>query len=548
MWQRTHGMSQGREPSRVVGGRRDASTANRRRWLRPLVFLLCALLLVSCSTSMTGRPLLAADPAGGGAEAAPTDPASPDPDGDPTQAVPPQDDPDEEDPATGGDASIPDVPDVSTIPDVDVGLRKDAPEDGLDIIGRSDSEVDRLVGASLADLNTFYSAELPKAFGLEYVPPENLVSYDATDPAATACGENLYEFVNAFYASYCDTVGWDRGVLLADLKADVGTLAPAVVMSHEIGHKVQWLVGESDSTPTIVLEQQADCYAGAYWRWVADGNSQYYQFNEHEGMRQLLLVLLSLKDPPMTATEMEQNGNDNHGSGFDRTYAAALGYAQGIGRCGAMDVDEIDTRLQEFPFDGIPYQYGNLDMTLEHIEGMMGTVNDYFTATQPGYEAPALVAITDSSAPVCDGFQSTYPVTYCPVDNTVYYDLDSIVEIGTPTQGWASSNGDFSAFTLLASRHALAAQHAGHAPIAGDNAGLQALCYTGTWARWMRTPRSDYQLTPNDLDKAIYQIIETPLAGSDVNGVSSASIIAQVQAFGFGVTHAIPECFDEYLG
>ncbi len=47
-----------------------------------------------------------------------------------------------------------------------------------------------------------------------------------------------------------------------------------MVLAHEYGHAVQRsanLTGRS--TPTLVAEQQADCFAGAYMRWVAEGNS-----------------------------------------------------------------------------------------------------------------------------------------------------------------------------------------------------------------------------------------------------------------------------------
>jgi hypothetical protein len=152
-----------------------------------------------------------------------------------------------------------------------------------------------------------------------------------------------------------------------------------------------------------------------------------------------------------------------------------------------------------------------------------------------------------SIPPTCDGRPTTFPVAYCPSTNTVTYQLAELKRLGTPAEGWESANGDFSAFLLLVSRYALAAQYAGQAPVTGTDAGLQALCYAGTWAHWMRTPHDDYQLSPNDLDKAIYQIVSSTLAGSDVAGESDASIIDRVQAFGYGVTTTITDCFDAYV-
>jgi len=501
-------------------------------------------LLTGCAQSIAGAPLRGETPAAATESAATSAtqwPALPDlPTSTPAVST-----------TTGTDAGpteggvIPDVPEVS---DEQVGLLPDAPYPDLAITGGTDGDIDRLAVAALADVFSYYGQVMPEEFGRDYQPPGNLVSYDATDPSGTVCGESTLDYVNAFYAGYCDTVAWDRGVLLPYLADEIGTLAPAIVMSHEIGHHVQDLLGESEATPTIVLEQQADCYAGAYWQWVAAGNSKYYAFNQSEGMRQLLLALLSLKDEPMTRAEAEAAGSDdNHGSGFDRTYAATLGYTEGAVRCSRIDAAEIDARGQEFPFEDDPYQYGNLDITTTTIAGILATVDDYFTEAQPGYVAPDLQMYAGGVPPTCDGAATTFPVAYCPGSNTVTYQLAEVKRIGTPAEGWQSANGDFSAFLLLVSRYALAAQYAGRAAITGTDAGLQALCYAGTWARWMRTPHSDYQLSPNDLDKAIYQIIQSPLAGSDVDGQTDASIVDRVQAFGYGVTTTITDCFDTYV-
>jgi predicted metalloprotease len=392
----------------------------------------------------------------------------------------------------------------------------------------------------------YYRDIFPDDFGQKYQPPAHLVSYDSTQPDGTVCGQSTYQYVNAFYAPSCDTVAWDRGVMLPEMIKDIGPLAPAVVLSHEIGHDVQTQLGVPDDTPTIVLEQQADCYAGAYWRWVADGHSKYFNFNQTEGIRQMLLALFQGHDPVGSSGQ----GDQDHGNGFDRTYAATLGYSSGAKRCSEIDAAEIAQRGQEFPFNGIPQQYGNVDITTDVLTGILGTVNDYFTQTAPGYKPPTLATFDGKTPPACDGYSSSYPVTYCPGTNTVSYNLAELQRIGTPTAGWDSVNGDFSAIVLLVSRYALAAQAAGHSPITGNNAGLRALCYAGTWATWMRNPQGTdgYQLSPNDLDKAIYEIVSSPLPGADANGQTTATLIERLQAFDIGVTHQIPECFDFYSG
>jgi hypothetical protein len=66
----------------------------------------------------------------------------------------------------------------------------------------------------------------------------------------------------------------------------------------------------------------------------------------------------------------------------------------------------------------------------------------------------------------------------------------------------------------------------------------------------MRNPQGadDLQLSPNDLDKAIYEIVSSPLAASDSNGASGATLIDRVTAFGTGVTEPITTCFENYPG
>lgn len=504
---------------------------------------LAAMLTAGCAAAIVGSPQR-------GQSASLTTSSAPPP---PTESTAPESTgttpPEPTDPAAQQPGPLAPESSDHEIPDSAVGLIAGAPYPNLAVEGATDSDVDLLATAALADLFHYYDEVYPTVFGTSYVPPQNLVSYDAQDPVGTVCGMDTYEFVNAFYMDDCDTVAWDRGVLLPALSESIGILAAPTVLAHEIGHDIQHQAGMPADTPTMIMEQQADCYAGAYWRWVYDGHSEYFAFNQTEGMRQLLLSLLAVKDPPMTPDDVQQYGTaDNHGNGFDRTYAATLGYIEGPERCSRIDAAEINARLSEFTFDtNTPYQYGNVDITTTVLQELLATVDDYFTQTQPGYIAPTLTKYSGHQPPDCGGQAAPFPVAYCPTDNSVSYQLAEVRRIGTPTGGWESTNGDFSAIVILVTRYALAAMNAGHAPITGTNAGLQSLCYAGTWASWMRNPQGDYQLSPNDLDKAIYEILDSPIAGSDITGQTDATLIERIQAFGYGVTHTIPACFDAYV-
>ncbi len=525
--------------------------AHRPRGAAAAILLVGCLILGACSVTVAGHPQRQADGIGAATVPPPAPrttptaaPPAPDTDGTTDEPTPtgtaPQLPTNQAFPLLSSDPAAP----SGAVPDDAVGLKPDAPKPGLPIIDRTSTQADVIAAHTLADLFDYYEQIMPADFGIDYRRPRLLVSYDSTERHGTVCGLDTYEFVNAFYAASCDTVAWDRAVMLPQMIQGIGSLAPAVVLSHEIGHDVQDELGIPADTPSIVLEQQADCYAGAYWRWVADGNSDHFLFNQTEGMRQLLLALFDAHDP----VDIGSGGDDtdDHGNGFDRTYAATLGYTSGAVRCSTIDADEIAVRGQEFPFDEVPVDYGNIDLTDQSLAEIAATVDSYFGQTSPGYVPPTLVPFTGAASPACDGYRSDFPVAYCPTTNTVSYQLAELRRIAAPAAAWDSASGDFSAIVLLVSRYALAAQHAGHSQIEGKNAGLRALCYAGTWATWMRTPRNGYSLSPTDLDKAIYQIVSSSTAGSDVNGESAATIIERVQAFDIGVTHLIPECFDFY--
>ncbi|MGI8418517.1 MAG: hypothetical protein ACR2P2_20425, partial [Nakamurella sp.] len=78
--------------------------------------------------------------------------------------------------------------------------------------------------------------------------------------------------------------------------------------------------------------------------------------------------------------------------------------------------------------------------------------------------------------------------------------------------------------------------------------GLRGLCYAGTWASWMKKPQGSkgLHLSPNDLNKAVYEVVTSPPAAGDVNSATSTTMLDQVQALNIGVVYDIRRCFDFY--
>lgn len=429
-------------------------------------------------------------------------------------------------------------------PDGPNGLKANAPQPTVKAEGvEQGNKYDELAEATIEDLYTFYGEVFPRDFDKEFTPAMVLESYDSTTATDRICGLDVAERVNASYIGGCDGIIWDRGVLMPSMEDKVGELSAPTILAHEMGHLVQARLGQERSS-VLLLEQQADCYAGAYWRWVADGNSKFFDFSAGVGMRQVLSAMMFIGDP----VGLPADNDGAHGSSFDRTFAASIGFANGPKRCSEITPDEVDQRAQQIGFSQLPENFANIEVSGELITQVTATLDEYFGATVPGYAKPQLQAYEGDAVPACDGTTPQVPVDYCPATRTVRYNLADLQEIGTPTGSWATANGDFSAMMLVASRYALAAQATGGGTVDGDQAGLRGLCYAGTWAEWMREPRGDKNLTlsPNDLDKAIYQVVNSPFAAGDVNSRTGTAVLDQVQALHIGVAYDITTCFKFY--
>ena len=111
------------------------------------------------------------------------------------------------------------------------------------------------------------------AQGARYTPPEAVVLYD--NATSTGCGAGQ-SAMGPFYCPadrkvYLDLTFWNE---LESKFGAKGEFARAYVISHEVGHHVQTLLGASQAarrmgsqgaeSGTVRLELQADCYAGVW--------------------------------------------------------------------------------------------------------------------------------------------------------------------------------------------------------------------------------------------------------------------------------------------
>jgi len=427
------------------------------------------------------------------------------------------------------------------------GLKPNAPEPDLDVTNVSDEEADRLAVATIADVQDYWSATMPSSFDLEFEPVESLLSYDSDgENQENGCGDTRRN-ANAFYCSRDDSVAWDRGVLLPTMMDQFGPLSVVTVLAHEFGHAVQYRLGDkagiSRNTPTIVKEQQADCFAGGYYRWVAESKSKYFDVSTSDGLNSALSSLFLVRDSAGTSA----TDRSAHGTGFDRTYAFQIGFEDGPQECAAMTMENIQPRLTERPFDSGDRD-GDIDVDAEAIDLLKDSLDAAFSGA--GAQGPEIVDDGGS----CPAGPSTPPASYCADDNTVSIDLDELAELGRPvdqkgefTGSGSGGHGDFAAFAEVASRYALGIQKGVGASLDNANAGLRTACLVGAWAAVAASPGQEMRLSAGDLDEAISDLLRPDsLVAADVAGKPAASGFNRVEAMRTGYLEGSGPCSTQY--
>ncbi|WP_372671917.1 neutral zinc metallopeptidase [Amycolatopsis kentuckyensis] len=423
------------------------------------------------------------------------------------------------------------------------GLKPDAPTPAIDVKNADGGEDDKLATAAIDDVQTYWNERLPADFGEQFEPVKSLLSYDSqTDTEKTGCG-SVKKLVNAFYCSVDDSVAWDRGVLLPMLRQRFGPMSVVVVLAHEFGHAVQYRLGDkanmTKSTPTVVKEQQADCFAGGYFRWVAENKSKYYQVSTSEGLNQVMAAMFLIRDQAGTS------GADRgaHGTAFDRTFAFQTGFEKGPKECAAMNTENVKARLTERPFDKGDTGKGDAKFNDQAVQLLKKSLDEAFKGA--GVAAPE---IADGGS--C---QTTPPASYCPNDNTVAIDLSKLSQLAQPIDREAEMKGedpggmgDFAAFSEVASRYALGIQKGVGASIDNANAGLRTACLVGAWAAFTNRP-GDLRLSAGDLDEAIADLLQPEsLISADVNGKRPDSGFDRVESLRRGYLEGSSVCSKQY--
>ncbi|HEY0738574.1 MAG TPA: neutral zinc metallopeptidase [Herpetosiphonaceae bacterium] len=117
--------------------------------------------------------------------------------------------------------------------------------------------------------------------GLIYYPPRTIRSYrGSSNPIRTSCGPSMPG--NAFYCKLDNSIYYDLDLLEAILATgEFGDFGVVTVLAHEWGHQIQsQLADENVPSLPMGVELQADCFAGSYGRYIADGKSKLLRLDE----------------------------------------------------------------------------------------------------------------------------------------------------------------------------------------------------------------------------------------------------------------------------
>ncbi len=433
------------------------------------------------------------------------------------------------------------------------GLRSDARVATREIQGTDGGEIDEIAGQSASDIEEFWDSAYGEVFPGAFHPVDALYSWDSNDYEGTFCGDDTYGLVNAGFCRSDNTIGWDRGELLPMERRANGDMAITMTLAHEYGHSVQKQARLiKTGTPTLVAEQQADCFAGSYMRWVAEGNSARFTLSTGDGLNSVLVGMISLRDPLLSEDQISGGGNDNeHGSAFERISAFQFGFTDGPGACSAIDTKEIAQRRGDLPTALPQDETGEWPVSEESVNAVIDTMNAMFTPADP----PALT-FDAQSASACPDARPSPPASFCPATNTIAVDLPGLEKIGTALDAdqdpTAMLSGDNSAYSVLMSRYMLAIQHArGGLDLGSAEAGLRTACLTGVattqLSQQVNAPDgSTVVLTAGDIDEAVAGLLTNGLVASDVNGETVPAGFSRIDAFRIGILGDQDRCFKRF--
>jgi predicted metalloprotease len=436
---------------------------------------------------------------------------------------------------------------------------------------------DAIIEATITDVEAFWTDEFPRVYGDEFEPVSGgFFPYGPNRELPDCGGQVSYEEIaqNAFYCPPGDLIAWDTDNLTNDLLAEFGPYTLAIVMAHEYGHAIQARIPVT-GVRTIVTEQQADCFAGAFTKFVADGDAENLSIDVDD-LDSSIAGFIFIRDQVGTPSD----DPSAHGSGFDRIGAFQDGFLNGTEACAEypdifqrggttvidIPLDPTDPNQGDAPLvASAPDEATIFDLTLGSLEIFFDTdVSVALDITwEPLLQDDQIVAFDPDdpdTLPECPGTDITAAdvagiAFSCfgdpddPDDDYVAFDADLAAQLH-------GGIGDFAVASLLAKQYAFVAQVLAGNLEDDQDSNLQADCITGAYTGAVAAatlsgegypfnpddptdPQSVLTLSAGDLDEAIQAFLTL---GEDADPDISGTPFQRVTSFRDGFFNGMDAC------
>jgi predicted metalloprotease len=405
-----------------------------------------------------------------------------------------------------------------------------------------------VVDGAIADVESFWTETYPQLYGSEFEPVEGYYGY-GPDTEMPPCGNPRpsYEEIadNAFYCPESDIIAADEDRLIPFLAENFHPFTIGIVFAHEYGHAIQARAG-AFADRSVVTEMQADCFAGAWTAWVADGNSDNFEVSEDQ-LDFSVAGMITISDVPGTSPD----DLAAHGSGFDRIGSFQDGFDKGAARCAEYDSDpnlpivEIEFTLDDAQTGGnlpsadlLPLLEDNLDLFYETLFSQR-LEDDWQSIDQVAVVDPDTDEIQCGGETLSDS-DLEYASYFCADENIVVIDGTNLVPL-------LEEIGDFAVAAEVARLYAVDAQLQLGVEDRNKTASLQADCLTGVWASAsFPDENGDTQLgeaggltlSAGDLDEGIQGFVTYGGDRTDETG----TVFERVQALRAGFLDGVEAC------
>jgi predicted metalloprotease len=400
-------------------------------------------------------------------------------------------------------------------------------------------DLNAVTRATVASLEEFWATQFPATYRRPYTPLTGGYRPETPQSPPFRCSGQRLSYrdirLNAFYCPADDYIAWDAAMLFPQLDRRFGSVAPAIVLAHETGHAVQRRAGVQ--APSLVIELQADCFAGAWVHYAQTSGSDPVQLAGH-GLDSAVAAILLLRDQPGTPAVNPQA----HGLGFDRVNAFQTGYDGGTAACAAFPAHGVLST--EMPFTTYEEAVTGGNAPYAEAVPLITTSLDRFWAAGLPVLAPSAVftppvrrPVAQPPLPACDGVYDQRAVAgYCPADNAVTW-ADALLYRLHQT-------GDMVTGAVLSEMWGRAAQTRSHRPIQGVPAGVQRDCFTGAWVASIAGDQAGalFRLSPGDLDEVLVTIVATSIDGPDGVPAGRGGAFERTAALRAGLLGGLPAC------